>query len=148
MVDDHYIASRVRQVKYLGQRLLEAGIPIVVPIGGHDVFLDARRFLPPLPQDQFPAQTLTAAMYVDSGVRAMERGIVSAGRDPRTGDHRYPKLELVRLTIPRRVYTNLHMDVVAESCIALYEERDQVRGLKMVYEPESLRFFQARFAPL
>jgi tyrosine phenol-lyase len=148
MVDDHYIASRVRQVEYLGQRLLEAGIPIVVPIGGHDVFLDARRFLPHLPQDQFPAQTLTAAMYVDSGVRAIERGIVSAGRDPRTGDHRYPRLELVRLTIPRRVYTNLHMDVVAESCLALYEERDQVRGLQMVYEPESLRFFQARFAPL
>ncbi|MBM3135849.1 MAG: tyrosine phenol-lyase [Chloroflexi bacterium] len=148
MVDDHYIASRVRQVEYLGQRLLQAGIPIVVPIGGHAVFLDARRFLPHLPQDQFPAQTLTAAIYVDSGVRAMERGIVSAGRDPRTGDHRYPKLELVRLTIPRRVYTNLHMDVVAESCLALYEERDKVRGLQMVYEPESLRFFQARFAPL
>jgi tyrosine phenol-lyase len=134
--------------RYIAQRLLEAGIPIVVPIGGHAVFLDARRFLPHLPQDQFPAQTLTAAIYVDSGVRAMERGIVSAGRDPRTGDHRYPKLELVRLTIPRRVYTNLHMDVVAESCLALYEERDKVRGLKMVYEPESLRFFQARFAPL
>lgn len=145
MVDDDYIASRVRQVEHLGRRLVEAGVPIVRPVGGHAVFLDAKRFLPHLPQDRFPAQALAAALYVDSGVRAMERGIVSAGRDPRTGDHRRPKLELVRLTIPRRVYTNLHMDVVAESCEALYEERDAIRGLRMTYEPESLRFFQARF---
>jgi len=148
MVDDAYIASRVRQVQYLGQRLRDAGVPIVLPVGGHAVFLDAKRFLPHLPQEQFPAQALAAALYVDSGVRSMERGIVSAGRDPKTGDHRRPKLELVRLTIPRRVYTNLHMDVVAESCQALYEEHDKIKGLKMVYEPESLRFFQARFEAL
>jgi len=116
-----------------------------VPVGGHAVFLDARRFLPHIPQDQFPAQALAAELYVDSGVRSMERGVVSAGRDPKTGQHRFPRLELVRLTIPRRVYTNLHMDVVAESCQALYEERGKIKGLKMVYEPESLRFFQARF---
>jgi tyrosine phenol-lyase len=145
MVDDAYIASRVRQVEYLGSRLLEAGVPIVEPIGGHAVFLDAKRFLPDMPQDHFPSQALAAALYVDSGVRSMERGIVSAGRDPKTGEHRRPKLELVRLTIPRRVYTNLHMDVVAESCQALLEERKKIRGLDMVYEPESLRFFQARF---
>lgn len=145
---DHHVAARVRQVEYLGHRLLDAGVPIVVPIGGHAVFLDAKRFLPHIPQDQFPAQALAAALYVDSGVRAMERGIVSAGRDPKTGDHKYPKLELVRLTIPRRVYTNLHMDVVAESVIELYEHRDQIRGLRMVYEPPTLRFFQARFEPL
>ena len=148
MVDDAYIASRVRQVEYLGGRLRAAGIPIVLPVGGHAVFLDAKRFLPHLPQEHFPSQALAAALYVDSGVRSMERGIVSAGRDPKTGDHRRPKLELVRLTIPRRVYTNLHMDVVAESCQALYEERDEIKGLKMVYEPESLRFFQARFEAL
>ncbi len=148
MVDDAYIASRVRQVEYLGNRLLAAGVPIVEPIGGHAVFLDSKRFLPKVPQDHFPSQALAAALYVDSGVRSMERGIVSAGRDPKTGDHRRPKLELVRLTIPRRVYTNLHMDVVAESCQALFEERDAIRGLKMVYEPESLRFFQARFETL
>jgi len=112
------------------------------------VFIDARRFLPEMPQDCFPAQALAAALYVDSGVRSMERGIVSAGRDPETGDHRHPKLELVRLTVPRRVYTNLHMDVVAESGAALLEEHDAIRGLKMVYEPEKLRFFQARFEPL
>ncbi len=148
MVEDAYIASRVRQVEYLGQRLREGGVPIVLPVGGHAVFLDAKRFLPHLPQEHFPAQVLAAELYVDSGVRSMERGIVSAGRDPVTGEHRRPKLELVRLTIPRRVYTNLHMDVVAESCQALYEERDRIKGLKMVYEPSSLRFFQARFEPL
>lgn len=148
MVEDDYIASRVRQVEYLGSQLQAAGIPIVRPIGGHAVFLDARRFLPHLAQDEFPAQALAAALYLDSGVRAMERGIVSAGRDPRTHDHVRPALELVRLTIPRRVYTNLHMDVVAESCIELFETRDRIKGLRMVYEPESLRFFQARFEEL
>jgi len=112
------------------------------------VFIDAKRFLPDVPQDQFPAQALAAALYVDSGVRSMERGIVSAGRDPETGAHRRPKLELVRLTVPRRVYTNLHMDVVAESCEALLSERGAIKGLKMVYEPEKLRFFQARFEPI
>jgi tyrosine phenol-lyase len=148
MVDDAYIASRVRQVEYLGYKLRDASIPIVLPVGGHAVFLDAKKFLSHLPQEHFPAQVLAAALYVDSGVRSMERGIVTAGRDPKTGDHRRPKLELVRLTIPRRVYTNLHMDVVAESCQALYEEREKLKGLKMVYEPESLRFFQARFEAL
>ncbi len=148
MIEDAHIASRVRQVEYLGHRLIEAGVPIIEPVGGHAVFIDARSFLPDMPQDHFPAQTLAAALYVDSGVRSMERGIVSAGRDPETGEHRHPKLELVRITIPRRVYTNLHMDVVAESCEALFEERDSIVGLKMVYEPEKLRFFQARFEPL
>jgi tyrosine phenol-lyase len=145
MVDDDYIASRVRQVEYLGNRLRQAGVPIVLPIGGHAVFLDARRFLPHIDDDHFQAQSLAAYLYIDSGVRAMERGVVSAGRDPVSRDHRRPKLGLVRLTIPRRAYTNLHMDVVAESCIALYEERDKIKGLRMTYEPESLRFFQARF---
>jgi tyrosine phenol-lyase len=147
MCEDEYVASRVRQVHYLGNLLRAGGVPIVLPIGGHGVFLDARRFLPHLQQDVFPAQALCAALYVDSGVRAMERGVVSAGRDKATGKHKYPKLELVRLTIPRRVYTNLHMDVVAESCLALFEERSKIRGLRMVYEPERLRFFQARFRP-
>ncbi|MBI1752950.1 MAG: tyrosine phenol-lyase [Acidobacteria bacterium] len=148
MVEDAYIASRVRQVEYLGQKLIDAGVPIMLPIGGHAVFLDATNFLPHIPQDHFPAQTLAAALYVDSGVRAMERGMVSAGRDPKTGENNRPKLELVRLTIPRRVYTNLHMDVVAESCIELYENRHKINGLTMTYEPDSLRFFQARFEEL
>jgi tyrosine phenol-lyase len=147
-VGDHHIAWRIAQVRYLGERLLRAGIPIVVPVGGHGVFLDAKRFLPHVPQKEFPAQSLAAALYIESGVRAMERGIVSAGRDKKTGDHKYPKLELLRLTIPRRVYTNSHMDVVADAVIRLYEKRKEIKGLRMVFEPEDLRFFQAKFEPI
>jgi tyrosine phenol-lyase len=144
-VQDDHIRARVGQVEYLGDKLIEAGVPIVRPIGGHAVYLDAKAFYPHLTQDVFPAQTLAALLYEESGVRAMERGIVSAGRDPATGKHHYPKLELVRLTIPRRVYTQAHMDVTAEAVIAVYREREKARGLKMVYEPKYLRFFQARF---
>ena len=147
-VSDDHVRSRVEQVRYLGDLLLNWRIPIVKPIGGHAVFLDARSIYPHIPQNQFPAQTLAAELYLDSGIRSMERGIVSAGRDPATGDHRYPKLELVRLTIPRRVYTQAHMDVVAEAVKAVYDNREKTHGLKMVYEPELLRFFQARFEPI
>ena len=144
---DH-VRARVGQVEYLGHRLMEAGVPVVRPIGGHGVFVDARSFLPHIPQEHFPAQALAAALYVDSGVRSMERGAVSAGRDPATGENRLARLELVRLTIPRRVYTQAHMDVTAESMIDLCDKRDRIRGLKFSYEPEQLRFFQARFQPL
>jgi tyrosine phenol-lyase len=144
-VEDDHIRARIGQVEYLGAKLVEWGVPVVRPIGGHAVFLDARYFYPHIPQDQFPAQMLAAELYLDSGVRAMERGIVSAGRDLKTGEHRFPKLELVRLTIPRRVYTQAHMDVTAESVAAVYAEREKARGLKMVYEPKYLRFFQAKF---
>jgi tyrosine phenol-lyase len=147
-VQDDQVRSRVEQVRYLGNLLQAWDIPIVEPVGGHAVFLDARRFYPHLPQDQFPAQTLAAELYLDSGVRAMERGIASAGRDPQTGDHRYPKLELARLAIPRRVYTQAHMDVVAESVKAVFDGAETTRGLKMIYEPKYLRFFQARFERL
>jgi len=108
----------------------------VRPIGGHAVYLDARAIYPHIPQDQFPAQTRAAELYLDSGVRSMERGIVSAGRDPATGDHYHPKLELVRLTIPRRVSTQAHMDVVAESVGAVYDERQHAKGLRMTHEPK------------
>jgi tyrosine phenol-lyase len=148
MVEEEYIASRIRQVEFLGNTLRQAGVPIVLPIGGHAVCIDAKAFLPHVPQEEYPAQSLAGELYIDSGVRAMERGLVSAGRDKITGEQHFPKLELVRLTIPRRAYTNLHMQVVAESCIALYEEREKIGGLKMTYEPPSLRFFQARFKPL
>ncbi len=147
-VQDDHVRSRVGQVRYLGQLLLDWNIPIVQPVGGHAIFLDARSFYPHLSQDLFPAQTLATELYLDSGIRSMERGVVSAGRDPETGDHRYPKLELTRLTIPRRVYTQAHMDVVAESVKAVYDARQQTRGLKLVYEPKYLRFFQARFEPI
>jgi tyrosine phenol-lyase len=147
-VQDQHVRSRVGQVRYLGELLEQWDIPIVRPVGGHAIFLDARRFYPHLAQDLFPAQTLAAGLYLDSGIRSMERGIVSAGRDPKTGDHKRPKLELTRLTIPRRVYTQAHMDVVAESVKACFDARDTATGLRMVYEPKYLRFFQARFEPI
>jgi tyrosine phenol-lyase len=146
-VQDDHIRARIGQVQYLGDKLRAWGIPIVLPVGGHGIFLDARAFLPHVPQDHYPAQALAAALYLDSGVRAMERGIVSAGRDAETGLERHPKLELVRLTIPRRVYTQAHMDVTAESVYAVYEDREKVPGLRMTFEPKLLRFFQARFEP-
>lgn len=147
-VDDNHMDARIGQVMYLGEKLIHAGIPITEPIGGHGIFIDAKRFLPHLDQDKFPAQALAAELYVDSGVRAMERGIVSAGRNSKTGKNYYPKLELVRLTIPRRVFTQAHMDVIAESVERVYEQRKKINGLKMVYEPKYLRFFQARFEKL
>ena len=143
-VDDNHMHARVGQVIYLGEKMIEYGVPIVKPIGGHGIFVDAKKFLPHLSQDQFPAQTLAGEIYLDSGVRTMERGIVSAGRKA-NGENYYPKLELVRFTIPRRVYTQAHMDVIAESTARVFEKRKNIRGLKMVYEPKYLRFFQAKF---
>ncbi|MEM8534208.1 MAG: tyrosine phenol-lyase [Chloroflexota bacterium] len=147
-VQDDHVHSRIGQVRYLGDLLIDWEIPIVQPIGGHAVFLDAKGFYPHIPQSQFPAQTLAAELYRDSGIRSMERGVASAGRDPKTGDHYYPALELTRLTIPRRVYTQAHMDVVAEAIKMAYDAREETKGLKMVYEPKYLRFFQARFEPI
>jgi tyrosine phenol-lyase len=144
---DH-IKARIGQVEYVGNNLHARGVPIVLPIGGHGVFLDAKRFLPHLKQEEFPAQTLAAELYLESGIRAMERGIVSAGRDRDTGEHHYPELELVRLTFPRRVYTQAHCDVLIEAVESLFARRATIRGLKMTYEPKHLRFFQARFEPL
>ena len=147
-VQDDHMRARVGQTLYLGNKLDAAGIPIVKPIGSHGVFLDAKKFLPHLSQDVFPAQTLAAEIYIQNGIRTMERGIISAGRNKETGDHNRPKLELVRITLPRRVYTQAHMDVVAESIIDVYERRDSIKGLRLTYEPEYLRFFQARFEPI
>ncbi|HPI38256.1 MAG TPA: tyrosine phenol-lyase [Ignavibacteriaceae bacterium] len=147
-IQEDNIKARVEQVQYFGNLLIDFGIPIVLPIGGHAVFLDAKRFYPHLKQDLFPAQMLASQLFVESGVRAMERGIVSAGRNKETGDHNRPNLELVRLTIPRRVYTQSHLDLVAYDVNELYQKRDEAKGLRMVYEPKYLRFFQARFEKL
>jgi tyrosine phenol-lyase len=144
-VEDRYIRARVQQTQFLGGLLRDAGVPIVMPPGTHAIFLDAKRFLAHIDQDEFPAQRLAAELYVETGVRAMERGNVSKGRDPSTGKNYRPSLELVRLTIPRRVYTNDHMRLVAEGIIRLYQRRHELRGLRFVYEPEKLRFFQGRF---
>jgi tyrosine phenol-lyase len=147
-VDEDHLQARVGQVEYLGHALRDGGVPVVLPIGGHAVFLDAARFLPQVPQEQFPAQRLAGEIYLEAGVRSMERGIVSAGRNAETGEHNRPRLELVRLTLPRRVYTQAHMDVVAEAVLAVWDRRAAVRGLAMSFEPKHLRFFQARFTPL
>ncbi len=143
-LDDNHQRARIGQVEYLGMKMEEYGIPVVKPFGGHGIFVDAKAFLPHLTQDEFPAQTLAGEIYIDSGVRTMERGIVSAGRKA-NGENYYPKLELVRFTIPRRVYTQAHMDVIAESVAMVYQRRHKIKGLKMVYEPKYLRFFQAKF---
>ncbi|MFM6924092.1 MAG: tyrosine phenol-lyase [Ferruginibacter sp.] len=146
-VSDDHIKARVGQVIYLGEKMIDYGIPIVRPIGGHGIFVDAKKFLPHIKQDQFPAQTLASEVYLDAGVRTMERGVVSAGRKA-NGENYYPKLELVRFTIPRRVYTQAHMDVIAESTARVYERRNSIKGMRMIYEPKYLRFFQARFEKL
>jgi tyrosine phenol-lyase len=147
-MQEEYIEYRIKQVRYLGERLTEAGVPIVKPVGGHAVFLDARAFCPHLDQTVFPAQALAAAIYVEGGVRTMERGIISAGRDKVTGKDHAPKLETVRVTIPRRVYTYKHMDVVADTIIHLFNHKQDIKGLKWAYEPKQLRFFTGRFEQL
>jgi len=144
-IKGEYLRYRINQVRYLGDMLMNEGIPIVRPVGGHAIFLDALKFLPHVPREQWPSQTLSAAIYEDSAIRSMERGAVSKGRDSKTGENIFPKLELVRLAIPRRVYTNSQMEYTAESIIELYKEKDKIKGLKMTYEPEELRFFQAMF---
>jgi tyrosine phenol-lyase len=148
MLDDRYIRTRVEQAAFLASRLVDGGVPIVMPPGGHAIFIDARRFLPHIDQDDYPAQRLAAEIYAETGVRVMERGIVSKGRDPETGENYRPSLELVRLTIPRRVYTNDHMRAVADGIIRLHERRETIHGLRFDYEPTHLRFFQGRFAPM
>lgn len=147
-IQEDHMRARIGQVEYVGEKLKSIGIPFVQPIGGHAIFLDAKKFLPHLKQLEFPAQTLAAELYLESGIRSMERGIVSAGRNKETGDHYFPKLELVRLTFPRRVYTQAHCDVTAEAVESVFENRNSVKGLEMVYEPKYLRFFQARFKRL
>jgi len=145
VLDEDYLAFRIGQVRYLGNLLVEAGVPIVEPIGGHAVYLNAREFLPHIPQSQFPAQALTVALYREAGIRAVEIGsLMFAKQDPGTGAIAYPELELVRLAIPRRVYTTMHMNYVAESIVDVYRKRERLRGLRLVYEAPYLRHFTAR----
>ncbi len=146
-IEYDYIRARVEQVGYLGKRMEGYGVPMVKPFGGHAIYVDAKRVLPHLPQEAFPAQRLAGEIYLEGGIRSMERGIVSAGRD-KDGKNYHPSLELVRLTLPRRVYTQSHLDVVSECVARVCERAAAVRGLRMVYEPKSLRFFQARFSSL
>ncbi|MBI1746100.1 MAG: tryptophanase [Acidobacteria bacterium] len=146
VLDEDYLRFRIGQVRYLGELLDKAGVPIVKPIGGHAIYLNAKEFLPHIPQSHYPGQGLVVSLYRDYGIRGVEIGTVMFGtKDSKTGTPIYPKLELVRLAIPRRVYTNTQIDYVAEAIIELYQKRDQIRGLKMVHEAPVLRHFSARF---
>ncbi len=149
VLDERYLEFRVGQVAAFWERLDRAGVPLLRPAGGHAVYLDALRFLPHIPQERFPAQALTVALYLEGGIRGVEIGGVMFGKkDPDTGAPVWPALELVRLAIPRRVYTNTHLEYVAEVIEGLHHRRDTVRGLRMVYEAPVLRHFTARFEPV
>ncbi|MBI5169481.1 MAG: tryptophanase [Candidatus Eisenbacteria bacterium] len=149
VLSEDYLAFRTGQVAHLGDLLDQAGVPIVKPVGGHAVYIDAKRFLPNIPQSQFPGQALVVALYREYGIRAVEVGsLMFAQPDEKTGEMVYPKLELVRLAVPRRVYTTEHMRYVAESVIELFRDRDKLRGLRVTYEAPVLRHFTARLEEL
>jgi tryptophanase len=148
-LDEDYLSYRLAHTKYLADRLREDGVPILEPVGGHAVYLDARRFLSHIPQSELPGQALVCALYREGGIRGVEIGsVMFAHEDPETGEMVYPELELVRLAIPRRVYTQAHLDYVVRVCTSLYERRDEICGLRFTYAPELLRHFTARFEPL
>ncbi|MFZ5808822.1 MAG: tryptophanase [Chloroflexota bacterium] len=148
-LDEAYLANRIRQVRYLGETLLQAGVPAIRPIGGHCVMLDMKRFTPHIPQERYPAEAFTAALYVDSGTRGCGLGQLAFGsEDAESGKIHYSPLEVVRLAIPRRVYTDNHMRVVAESVMRLYERREEMRGMRVAWAPPALRHFTAHLEPL
>ncbi|MFC1564685.1 tryptophanase [candidate division KSB1 bacterium] len=146
VLNENYLNFRISQVRYLGDKLQNGGVPILIPVGGHAVYINAKEFLPQIPQSQFPGVALTVALYKEGGIRAVEIGsLMFASKDPDTGEETYPELEMVRLAIPRRVYTVRHMDYVANTLIDLYNNRDKIRGLELTYQAPSLRHFTAKF---
>jgi tryptophanase len=148
-MQEDYLSYRLGQTSYLAERLLETGIPVIEPPGGHAVYVDAGRFLPHIPQNQFPGQSLAVALYLEGGIRAVEIGsVMFAYPDPQTQEILYPKLELVRLAIPRRVYTQSHLDYVLAAFERITRNPDKLKGYAFTYAPDLLRHFTARFEPL
>ena len=149
VLDEHYLTYRIRSVEYLGEKLTQAGVPILQPPGGHAIYLDAKRFASHIPPHQFPGQSIVSELYRIGGIRSVEIGSVMFGRsDRKTGAFVPAAMELVRLAIPRRVYTQSHVDYVVEAVIEVYENRSSLRGYRIVTEPPMLRHFTARFSPL
>ncbi|MCF8260058.1 MAG: tryptophanase [Melioribacteraceae bacterium] len=149
VMDEHYLEYRIRSTAYLGEKMLVNGIPIIEPPGGHAIYIDAKRFLPHIPQNLFPGQSIVCELYLQGGIRAVEIGSVMFGKyDKKTGEPISPDMELVRLAIPRRVYTQSHIDYVAEVLIDVYKNRNNLRGYKFTYEAPMLRHFTARFEQL
>ncbi len=148
IVDEHYLQYRIRSVEYLGEKLVAAGVPIIEPPGGHAIYIDAKRFLPNIPPEQFPGQSIVCELYIEGGIRAVEIGSVMFGKYDENGKLMPPPLELVRLAIPRRVYTQSHIDYVIEIIIEAFKNRDQMKGYKIIYEAPMLRHFTARFEKL
>ncbi len=148
VLDEHYLRYRIRSVEYLGERLQRIGIPIVQPPGGHAIYIDARAVVPHIPPEQFPGQAIVCAFYLEGGVRTVEIGSLMFGKTDAAGNHIAPPLELVRLAIPRRVYTQSHIDYVIEVAAQVYQKREQLRGFRIIEQPRFLRHFTAKLAPL
>ena len=148
IVDEHYLQYRIRSVEYLGERLVAAGVPIIEPPGGHAIYIDAKRFLPNIPADQYPGQSIVCELYLEGGVRAVEIGSVMFGKKDKNGKLIPPMMELVRMAIPRRVYTQSHIDYLIEVIIEVYKNRDRLKGYQFTYEASMLRHFTARFKPI
>jgi tryptophanase len=149
VLDEDYLQYRIRSVAYLGEHLLAEGVPIIEPPGGHAIYIDAAAFGPHIPREQFPGQALVVGLYRHAGIRAVEIGSVMFGaRTPESHGESHPGLELVRLAIPRRVYTQSHIDYVVEAVVEVYHERDALRGLRIVNAPQTLRHFTATFEEL
>ncbi|HRG92484.1 MAG TPA: beta-eliminating lyase-related protein, partial [Chitinophagaceae bacterium] len=148
IMDEHYLQYRIRSMEYLTEKLAHAGVPVMQPAGGHAVYLDAKQFLPNIPADQYPGQALVCALYTHGGIRAVEIGSLMFGKYDEAGKLIPTQLELVRLAIPRRVYTQSHIDYVAEVIIEVFEKRDQISGLKIMEETPLLRHFTAKLKPV